>query len=488
MSSRDWIGEVEQPSSVAYGLKRFFKVDLDKGTGFIRPFGKARAIVSLVSRAELRKFYLSRTIERNSGSTLKVHSKDALVKRLVFVWRDAVRATQNMEEALKKPHKAYFGRKGSYFLSSRGAYAFDQIIDELKKAEEKRSKFSDQYLERILNEAIIKLERVKETQIQSMAQKQINSMFKILAAPAVDWTLLVPITNLDIEMNELEIGNVKFLKLKNYLKTDLQLRSGRLAPQLGNILDQNFADNVCAKVVVSAVDEDRAKDIGTQEISLALDALRFYGLNSCFPNPMFARNYFDMQGNISSGKQIMILFSSVIFTIPREIKGFLFGFKITKSALTSMKSDGFDMLSAILKKHEKDRTEFEKALVTGVRFCALSTQDLKIFNSFVDSTISLEALLLAQHDSKRDNLAERVAFIIGKNLNERNHYYDEMKNLYGIRCGIVHSGNTDVRSSDLRELQWIDYTCLVNMLNLYRRLNINNVGDLVAWIRRQKFK
>jgi hypothetical protein len=113
---------------------------------------------------------------------------------------------------------------------------------------------------------------------------------------------------------------------------------------------------------------------------------------------------------------------------------------------------------------------------------------MKIFNSFVDSTISLEALLLAQHDSKRDNLAERVAFIIGKNLNERNHYYDEMKNLYGIRCGIVHSGNTDVRSSDFQELQWIDYTCLVNMLNLYRSLKINNVADLVTWIRRQKFK
>jgi hypothetical protein len=437
---------------------------------------------------ELRKSYWKNTIERNQGSTLKAPSKDAVVKRLVFVWRDAVRATQNMEETLKKPHRAHFGSEGGYFLSSRGAYAFDQIIGELKKAEETRAKFSDQYLERILNEAMIKLQRVKETQIHSMAQEQINSLFEILAAPAVDWALLVPITNLDIEMDELETGNVKFLKLKNDLKTDLKLRSGRLAPQLGKILDQNFVGNVCAKVVVSAVDEDRAKDIGTQEISLALDALRFYGLNSCFPNSTFARNYFDMQGDISSGKQIMILFSSKVFTIPHEIKGFLHDFKITKSALTSMKSDGFDILSAILTKSEKDRTDFEKALVTGVRFCALSTQDMKIFNSFVDSTISLEALLLAQHDSKRDNLAERVAFIIGKNLNERNHYYDEMKNLYGIRCGIVHSGNTDVRPSDFQELQWIDYTCLVNMLKLYQSLKMGSVADLVTWIRKQKFK
>lgn len=38
MSSRDWIGEVEQTGSVAYSLKNFFKVDLNKDTGFYKTF------------------------------------------------------------------------------------------------------------------------------------------------------------------------------------------------------------------------------------------------------------------------------------------------------------------------------------------------------------------------------------------------------------------------------------------------------------------
>lgn len=38
MSSRNWIGEVENIGSVAYDLKKFFKVDLNKDTGFSKSF------------------------------------------------------------------------------------------------------------------------------------------------------------------------------------------------------------------------------------------------------------------------------------------------------------------------------------------------------------------------------------------------------------------------------------------------------------------
>jgi len=36
MCSRNWIGEIEDPDSVAHGMKKFFKVDLDKDTGFYK--------------------------------------------------------------------------------------------------------------------------------------------------------------------------------------------------------------------------------------------------------------------------------------------------------------------------------------------------------------------------------------------------------------------------------------------------------------------
>ena len=38
MSSREWIGEVEQTGSVAHSLKKFFKLDLNKDTGFYKTF------------------------------------------------------------------------------------------------------------------------------------------------------------------------------------------------------------------------------------------------------------------------------------------------------------------------------------------------------------------------------------------------------------------------------------------------------------------
>ena len=38
VSARDWIGEVDEAGSVAYDLKKFFKVNLNKDTGFTKTF------------------------------------------------------------------------------------------------------------------------------------------------------------------------------------------------------------------------------------------------------------------------------------------------------------------------------------------------------------------------------------------------------------------------------------------------------------------
>jgi hypothetical protein len=118
----------------------------------------------------------------------------------------------------------------------------------------------------------------------------------------------------------------------------------------------------------------------------------------------------------------------------------------------------------------------------------LSSRDKEIANAFVNSVISLEALLLDEHEAIAVNLGERVAFIIGGNLTERNWYFDQMRRLYRIRCKIVHSGNTDIKRSDLTLLQrLINYKCIVNLLNSYKSENINSIKDLIRWIRNQKF-
>ena len=431
---------------------------------------------------------------------MDIPSKDVVKKRIIFTWRNAKQASQNVKETMSKPHKFYSTLKGSFFLTLEGMRAFSKIIDELKKVEGVTLKFSDKYLERIVDNIIVTLLPAEEKEIESASEKQVDNLFMILTRSAVNWRIIVPIVNLELEMDDLRVGKVRFFKFadaaKNQLQSEIKKSTlgspNELISSIEEDLEKNYVGKVCVEVIVSAVDSERAKDIGMQTIDMALDALRFYRLNHSFRDPFIFKNYFDVQGKIHSGNQVTILLENYPtltgLSVSYENKGFMVPFTITKAALKKIRIDSFDSLSDILQKDERNRTDFEKDLVTAIRFCALSTRDEPITNAFVNSVISLEAVLLDEHEAIVDNLAERVAFIIGRNSNERNWLFDQMKRLYRLRSSIVHSGNTDIQRSDLELLQrLINYRCIVNLLSFYQSKNIRKIRDLITWIRHQKF-
>jgi len=433
-------------------------------------------------------------------------SKD-IQKHLIFAWRNAIEASKDLKKATSMPHTFHASPEGSFFLTLEGINAVRQIILDSKKVPDVASKFSDEYLERIIMASIAKLLSCVEEKICLEAQKQAEEILRVLASPAVEWTLIVPIVNLELEMDELQIGKVRLHRFKTDEEKELyekitkiyrklQQKSSVLPKDIpeGLITDlqetvkKNFIGRVCAEVTTQAVDSKRAEDIGMQLLHLVLDTLCFYRFNRNFRDVLFAKNRFDIQGNLLQDTQSLILFAETEISFPKKLTGFVAPFTITMSALRDIRTDGFDVVSDILKKDEQNWTEFEKDLITSIRFIAISAQDEQIANAFVNSVISLEALLLDEHESIIDNLAERIAFIIGKNASERNQYFDEMRRLYKIRCNVVHSGNTDIKYSDLSLLRrFINYRCVVNLLNSYRSLKISSIKDLIKWIRDQKF-
>ena len=389
-----------------------------------------------------------------------------------------------------------------------GIGAVNKIILNSKKVPDVSRKFSDKHLEGLIMNSIAKLLSAEEPKISLEAQKQADEILKVLVSPAVEWTLIVPIVNLELEMKDLQIGKVRFHRFENPEEVALfekitgayqkfQKRSAGKLPEripaplileLQKIVEKNFIGRVCAEVKTSAVDNERAQEIGMQLLNLALDVLCFYKFNRNFRDDAFAGDRFGIQGELHQDTQDLILFAETGISFPRKLTGFTAPFAIANSALADLRTDGIDVLSEILNRDETERTSFEKDLTTSIRFIGLSSRDEHVANAFVNGVISLEALLLDDHESIIDNLAERVAFIIGKNAAERNLYFDEMRRLYKIRCDIVHSGNSDVKYSDLSILRRsVNYVCLVSLLNSYSSLGINSVKDLIKWVRDQKF-
>lgn len=77
---------------------------------------------------------------------------------------------------------------------------------------------------------------------------------------------------------------------------------------------------------------------------------------------------------------------------------------------------------------------------------SIQTKDIE--DGFLQVAISLECLLSRQekgyfiHPSITANLAETLSFIIAKKKERRIEIYKKLKQFYGIRSSIVHSGGS----------------------------------------------
>ena len=65
-------------------------------------------------------------------------------------------------------------------------------------------------------------------------------------------------------------------------------------------------------------------------------------------------------------------------------------------------------------------------------------------------------LIFDKNETKENNIAERVAFLIGKNYDTRKVIKKDIKNLYDIRSKIVHTGLINIPRED--HIKLIAYT------------------------------
>jgi len=404
----------------------------------------------------------------------------------------------NVEETRSRPYRAYSSDLGSLYLRSDGIKVLDLIVSELKSNAEIGPKFSNRYLEVLIEKCLLRLLKVEERDIEIKSQEELDSLLTVLSSQAVDWRIIAPIENLNLGVAELEIGVVKFLNFDNAAKSRMvgEFRLSENETGLRTMVDEeldSLLNVVCAEVAVSAVDGTRAEEIGTEMIETALDVLRFYQLSSLVPHPFFAKNYFGIKGNLHRDMTSFLMFEDYTniksCACSHHARGPMRPFTIAQNELKGMVTDNLHVVSDILMKSEKSRTNFERDLVAAIHFCSLSLREGSIAEMFVSSVIALEALMLDEHEAITDNLAERVALIVGKDLDERKWLFAEMKRLYQIRSSIVHSGNTDIRLSDLLFLQkQIVYRCIVNLLGLFQAEGIFNTSRLAEYIRDRKFR
>ncbi len=124
---------------------------------------------------------------------------------------------------------------------------------------------------------------------------------------------------------------------------------------------------------------------------------------------------------------------------------------------------------------------------------SIQTKDLE--DSFLQVAISLECLLSRQEKgyfiqpSITTNLAETLSFIITKEKEKRIKTYKKLKQFYGMRSSIVHSGGSSskIKSNDYIEFFNFVKLGIYSMLNIIKQDGFDKINELYNLVEDKKF-
>ena len=117
---------------------------------------------------------------------------------------------------------------------------------------------------------------------------------------------------------------------------------------------------------------------------------------------------------------------------------------------------------------DKKPTRLQKKILQSLQVYGLSRLSQKVEIRFIFLVSSFESLLLTEND--RDylgkKLAEKTAFLLKEDYEERLKLYKQMKGFYGKRSGLIHSGKTQISDVEVRAIENIFKAVVFKLLEL----------------------
>lgn len=149
----------------------------------------------------------------SSGKHTMPVLEDLITDKLIYVWRNALSSRNLSPEKLEgTSHITLLNSiKGVRIdLTYDGIRTLQQLIHGILKEPRIAAKFSRRYLETKVKDALLDLVAVPEREISTHARKAAQSLVMLTQQEPSKWIILVPISNLKLDMDGLKIGHVVF--------------------------------------------------------------------------------------------------------------------------------------------------------------------------------------------------------------------------------------------------------------------------------------
>jgi len=363
-----------------------------------------------------------------------------------------------------------------------------QIIDSRKII---REGYTEGYVYHQLIDIVVSIQGATSSVLNTSLPREVKRLLSKLQSAPNECLFLVPVVNLKLTgLRRLLIGETSLHQLNPSTLRHLESRfksvrmgvKGLLAERLAQLQERNIHTYAVVKANVGEI--KKGEDLAISKVELSLDVLRLYNSKNKIGVPReFAEtvgmediHYVCRKTGRESG-------ASYYANPPSKFSPFV----IDAAALDSMRKKGkLAEFSRLLREESvQNADKLAPKLLTALHWYGLSVKDERRVDKFVKLVVALEALLLENDDvaGKKQKLAERAAFILGKDMNTRNNVHKLVVELYGLRNEIVHEGRCDVREQELLDLTILVRSLIFAIIGISsRRKSLKEIEDRIKEI------
>ena len=236
-----------------------------------------------------------------------------------------------------------------------------------------------------------------------------------------------------------------------------------------------------AKVEAKAYDNNAARRNALREIRACIEILNFY--SDLIP---YTKGFIYLPGEAEHARIITPMVTveedsknSYLFDSP----GPLMDFPIKDLLkLEAEQGVGFSKVQVLI---NKNRNEYEERLLTAIRWAGKATvlayHDRKE-DAFLLYMIALKSVIVPENAPEITyRMSLRLAHLLASGAEYRPGLAKKVRELYGIRSSIVHSGSFEIKDSDLATIRLFTKNCIVHLLRDEPFNTINSTDDLLNW-------
>ena len=390
--------------------------------------------------------------------------------------------------------------EGYLFLTDQEARDFREIIRAVPEKYFSSMLISRQFVEKSIQASILEALDIKKHRENITFEQRLNQSIErvkgISRQKPTEYEYFYPVYGLDNPGLPFKIGQVELFIFQECTLDEIYRKNNEDIPTKQNIvMDQIFKDfeidklfgTVYAKVTVTAVDQDAAKNIAKNILQSTLELLNFFIDLIPYSNGVFlylpGEACKDLIFSASRSKNI-----NIPPTICKSVAGPISNVTIQMLMQANEKNNlGFENVCRIL---SGKPNPFQDGLLSAMRWGgkAMINQAMKLNEqAFLFYTIALESIILLEGSKEelRYRLSVRLAHLFGKSGEYRPGIAKQVRDLYDIRSKIVHNGSFEVFDSDLNLIRFIVKNCLIHLVRDEPFASMKNKEDLVAWFDQQ---